>query len=359
MHNSEILSSLSSPAETQSTSTPHDSAALPVLIFDACHLGVVLRAVLAVELVLAIVALYVSPALQDWLLYTAWLTSGGLPGTLLWLLLACSLKRVLHRMEGPHQYAIGIALGMASGLYATGMLAVTSDLPPVYWLANAITGGLFAAVLVGYLILRAEGKTPAATKAQLIALQAHIRPHFLFNTLNSAIALVREQPAQAERLLEDLSDLFRCTLQNPHSTISLREEIALAQRYLDIEKVRFGDRLQIQWHLDPQTLDVRLPPLLLQPLVENAVKHGVEPSEIGAKVTIETQLTQKKFILLRVTNTLSSSKHLGDNEITIQGEGMALTNVAHRLRLLHDVQSTFSASKKGNIFEVCISLPPS
>ena len=359
MHNPEILSSLSSPAESECSSTPHDGAALPVLIFDACHLGVVLRAVLAVEVVLAIVAMYVSPTLQDWLLHTAWLTSGGLPGTLLWLLAACSLKRVLHRMEGAHQYAIGIALGMAAGLYATGMLAVTSSIPPIHWLANAVTGGLMAAVLVGYLVLRAEGKTPAATKAQLIALQAHIRPHFLFNTLNSAIALVREQPAKAERLLEDLSDLFRSTLQNPHTTISLRDEIDLAQRYLDIEKVRFGDRLQVQWELDPRTMDVRLPPLLLQPLVENAVKHGVEPSEIGAKVTITTKLTQKKFILLRVTNTLSSSTHLSDKEITIQGEGMALANVARRLRLLHDVQSSFSASRKGNVFEVCISLPPS
>ena len=359
MHNPEILSSLSSPAENERTSTPHDSAALPVLIFDACHLGVVLRAVLAVEVVLAVVALYISPTLQDWLLHTAWLTSGGLPGVLIWLLLACSLKRVLHRMEEAHQYAIGIALGMAAGLYATGMLAFTGNIAPVLWVANAITGGLLAAVLVGYLILRAEGKTPAATKAQLIALQAHIRPHFLFNTLNSAIALVREQPAQAERLLEDLSDLFRCTLQNPHNTISLREEIELAQRYLDIEKVRFGDRLQVEWNIDPQTLKTRLPPLLLQPLVENAVKHGVEPSGIGAKVTISTQLTQKKFVLLSVTNTLRPSEPLGNNEITIRGEGMALANVAHRLRLLHDVQSSFSASKKGNLFEVCISLPPS
>ena len=359
MHKPQILSSLSSPAETESTSTPQDSAAIPILIFDACHLGVVLRAVLAVEVVLAIAAFYAHPSLHEWLLHTAWLSSGGLPGTLIWLLLACSLKRVLHRMASTHQYAIGIALGIVAGLYATCMLAVTGSISPMHWLANSITGGLLAAILVGYLVLRAEGKTPAATKAQLIALQAHIRPHFLFNALNSAIALVREQPRQAERLLEDLSDLFRITLKDPHSTISLREEIELAQRYLDIEKVRFGDRLQVQWLLDPQTLDARLPPLLLQPIVENAVRHGVEPSKIGAKVTITTQLIQKKFILLRVTNTLSSSKHLGDNEITIQGEGIALANVAHRLRLLHDVQSSFSASRKDDIFEVCISLPHS
>lgn len=229
----------------------------------------------------------------------------------------------------------------------------------MHWLANAIVGGLFAAVLVGYLVLRAEGRTPAATTAQLTALQAHIRPHFLFNALNSAVALVREQPSKAEQLLTDLSDLFRATLRNPRSTISLQEEIELAQRYLDIEQVRFGDRLQVEWLLDPAALHARLPPLLLQPLVENAVKHGVEPSEIGTKVTISAQLTRKKFILLTVTNTLPREEHRGDRAASRLGQGMALANVERRLRLLHDVQATFSAGPKDRVFEVKILLPSS
>ena len=359
MHKPQILSSQLPTDEYSEATTPQPSAALPVLIFDACHLGVVLRAVLGVELTLAIAALYTSHNAWDWLMHTAWLTSGGLPGTLVWLLLACSLKRVLHRMDSPHQYAIGIVLGVVAGLYATAMLAISGEVVRMHWLANAITGGILAAVLVGYLMLRAEGRTPAATKAQLTALQAHIRPHFLFNALNSAIALVRDEPSKAERLLEDLSDLFRATLQDPRSTIPLSEEIALAQRYLDIEQTRFGPRLQVQWDLDPHALHVRLPPLLLQPLVENAVKHGVEPSQIGAKVTISAQLTQKKFLLLRVTNTLTSSKHLGDKPLIHKGQGIALANVERRLRLLHDVDATFSAAPKHGVFEVRISLPSS
>lgn len=359
MHKPQILSSQLPSSETSAATTPQPGAALPVLIFDACHLGVVLRAVLGVEITLAIAALYTSPNVGEWLLHSAWLTSGGLPGTLVWLLLACSLKRVLHRMDGPHQYTIGIALGAVAGIYSTAMLAMTGEVTRMHWLANAIVGGLLAAVLVGYLVLRAEGRTPAATKAQLTALQARIRPHFLFNALNSAIALVRENPAKAERLLQDLSDLFRATLQDPRSTIPLHEEIELAQRYLDIEQIRFGERLQVQWDLDPATLNVGLPPLLLQPLVENAVKHGVEPSIIGAKVTISAQLLQKKFILLRVTNTLSSSRRLGDKAASTKGQGMALANVERRLRLLHDVQATFSAVQKDDVFEVQISLPSS
>lgn len=357
MHNPQILSSPTPSSESFGGTTPHAGAALPVLIFDACHLGVVLRAVLAVEISLALAALYTSPSPAAWLLHTAWLTSGGLPGTLVWLLLACSLKRVLHRMEGPQQYAIGIALGAVAGLYASAMLAMSGDVAHMHWLANAVAGALLAAVLVGYLVLRAQGRTPAATKAQLTALQAHIRPHFLFNTLNSAIALVRQEPSKAERLLEDLSDLFRATLQDPRSVVALREEIELAQRYLAIEQVRFGERLQVVWELDPAALDAHLPPLLLQPLVENAVKHGVEPSEIGAKVTISAQLVQKKFILLRVTNTLSLTKRLGNKPVPYKGLGMALANVERRLRLLHDVQATFHAGPKSGVFEVRISLP--
>ncbi len=359
MHNPQILSSQSTSPASSGQTTPQTASAPPVLIFDACHLGVVLRAVLGVELTLSIAALYTSADAQDWLLHMAWLTSGGLPGTLVWLLLACSLKRVLHRMDAHLQYASGVGLGVGAGLYASAMLAISGEITALHWLANAIVGGLFAAVLVGYLVLRAEGRTPAATTAQLTALQAHIRPHFLFNALNSAVALVREQPSKAEQLLTDLSDLFRATLRNPRSTISLQEEIELAQRYLDIEQVRFGNRLQVEWLLDPAALHARLPPLLLQPLVENAVKHGVEPSEIGTKVTISAQLTRKKFILLTVTNTLPREEHRGDRAASRLGQGMALANVERRLRLLHDVQATFSAGPKDRVFEVKILLPSS
>ena len=102
------------------------------------------------------------------------------------------------------------------------------------------------------LVLRAKGRMPADTAARLSELQARIRPHFLFNTLNSAIALVREDPARAEAILEDLSDLFRHALMDPGESVTLAEEVALARRYLDIEQVRFGDRLQVEWALDPR-----------------------------------------------------------------------------------------------------------
>ena len=104
--------------------------------------------------------------------------------------------------------------------------------------------------MMAALVLRARGQTPAATTARLEELQSRIRPHFLFNTLNSAIALVREEPAKAETMLEDLSELFRQALADPGESVTLADEIALAERYLAIEQVRFGDRLRVRWDLD-------------------------------------------------------------------------------------------------------------
>lgn len=327
------------------------------MVFDACQLGVVLRVVLLVELVLAVAALYTAEDAVGWLLQLAWLTSGGLSGSLLWLVAACALRRPLQRLCTWQQCAAGIGLGMLCGLYASAMSALLGPLALHYWVANTLAAGMLAGVLVGWLLLRARGRTPAATTAQLAMLQASIRPHFLFNTLNSAVALVREEPAKAERLLEDLSDLFRAALQDPRSTIPLSEEIALAQRYLDIEQIRFGDRLQVEWKLDSSILDVGIPPLLLQPLVENAVKHGVEPSDVGAKVTICANRVSNHFILLTVTNTLPLPLFTKPRPTFRSGQGMALANVKTRLRLLHDVQTEFSASARDGVFEVRITLP--
>jgi two-component system, LytTR family, sensor histidine kinase AlgZ len=183
----------------------------------------------------------------------------------------------------------------------------------------------------------------------LSELQSRIRPHFLFNTLNSAIALVRAEPARAEAVLEDLSELFRSALVDKGDAVTLAQEIDLAERYLSIEQVRFGQRLRVQWSLDPAAADAKLPPLLLQPLVENAVKHGVEPSSSGADIKISTQ-RRGANVLIKVTNTVPA----GQGE---RGNGVALRNVRERLRLLHDVQSDFRAALKDGVYQVRMELP--
>ena len=173
----------------------------------------------------------------------------------------------------------------------------------------------------------------------------------MFNTLNSAIALVRAEPAQAEALLEDLSDLFRHALREQGESTSLEQELALAQHYLAIEQVRFGQRLQVDWALDARANAARLPPLLLQPLVENAVKHGVEPSPEGADITIRSQLRASR-VVITISNTLAPASSPSQ-----PGHGIALANVRERLRLLHDVDCDFSAGVEGGLYRVRLSVP--
>ncbi len=319
------------------------------LVFDACRVGVVLRAVLFVEAVIGVGAMFGSSLFFEWLGRMSLLTGAALPATLAWLLAACSLKRWLERLPMRVQYAAGVALGALAGAYGCGVLAVAGLLESPPWLASAFAGALLSAMLVAALVLRARGQTPAATAARLLELQARIRPHFLFNTLNSAIALVRAEPAKAETLLEDLSDLFRHALADQGESVTLADEIALAERYLAIEQVRFGERLKVDWSLDAEASQARLPPLLLQPLVENAVRHGVEPSAVGAKIRISTQ-RRGSTVVIKVTNTVPA----GQGE---QGHGVALDNVRDRLSLLHDVQGQFGSILKDGVYQVRIEVP--
>jgi two-component system sensor histidine kinase AlgZ len=321
----------------------------PVLVFDACHVGVVLRAVLFVEVVMAVAAMFDIFSFLEWLMRLSLLTGGALPATLLWLVGACSLKKLLARLSPRIQQVAGIAMGALAGLYGCAMLYLTGLLEPAPWAACSASGTLLSAMLVAALVMRARGRTPAATAARLSELQARIRPHFLFNSLNSAVALVRAEPAKAEALLEDLSDLFRHALMEPGESVTLADEIALAQRYLAIEKTRFGERMRLVWTLDPTADQARLPALLLQPLVENAVKHGVEPSDAGAEIRIFTQ-RRGSSVVIKVTNTLPLLA-------SARGSGVALANVRERLALLHDVQGHFQCGVQGRVFQVRLEIP--
>ena len=334
---------------------PHPSKA-SALIFDACQVGVVLRTVLFVQVVLGVAVMFSEASFFAWMARLALLTGGALPGTLVWLIVACSLKHRLQLLPRLSQYAAGIVLGMLAGMYASGMLLLASAIDTAPWLASSCAGGLFASALVAALEWRAKGRTPAATTARLAELQSRIRPHFLFNTLNSAIALVRQEPARAEGLLEDLSDLFRHALAEHGESVTLAQEIDLAKHYLSIEQVRFGERLQVHWALDPAASQAMLPPLLLQPLVENAVRHGVEPSAMGAIIHISTQRQAGK-VAIEITNTLPTTTHKPGAPPPTQGHGIALNNVRNRLRLLHDLESQFQAGVKQGQYVVRMEIP--
>ncbi len=327
----------------------HHAAAGRPNMFDACHVGVVLRAVLFVQAVVGVGAMFVATQPLEWLLRFSLLTGGVLPATLAWLIAACALKKRLASLRPAAQWVAGISLGAVSGLYGCGLLGFMGALQPAPWLASAAAGALISSMLLAGLFWKARARTPAATAARLAELQSRIRPHFLFNTLNSAIALVRAEPLKAEAVLEDLSELFRSALADPAESVLLDQEITLAQRYLAIETIRFGERLKISWNLDERAMKARLPPLLLQPLVENAIKHGVEPSATGAQLKISTEL-RGSVVVVKVSNTTPAG--VGE-----RGNGLALANVRERLLLLHDVQARFQTVYKDGVFQVRLEFP--
>ncbi len=348
MKDTQILSAFQdlSPSQPPVAPARHEPVAF---VFDACQTGVVLRAVLFVELCVGVAVVFAANTFMDWVLSLALVTGGALPATLAWLLAACASKRLLARMVPAWQYVAAVFMGAFAGLYGCLMLSVSGLVANPPWVACASSGALLSSLLVAALVLRAKGRMPAHTSARLAELQSRIRPHFLFNTLNSAIALVRAEPAKAEALLEDLSDLFRHALKDADAPVTLAEEIELARRYLAIEQVRFGERLNVQWSIDPLADGAMVPPLLLQPLVENAVRHGVEPSTEGADVRISTQ-RRGSVAVIKVTNTVPA----GQGE---RGHGLALHNVRDRLALLHDVQRQFRSGFRDGVYQVRMEVP--
>jgi two-component system sensor histidine kinase AlgZ len=220
--------------------------------------------------------------------------------------------------------------------------------------AAALLAALFGAALQHYLELRARAFSPALGQARLQALQARIRPHFLFNSLNAVLALIRRDPRRAETALEDLADLFRVLMRDGRDLTSLADEIRLCEQYLSIEKIRLGERLQVRWDTSAIHADVvrqaQIPSLLLQPLVENAVHYGVEQSTVPALIQIE---------LRRVRDSIAvviSNPWLGKKAVA-RGNHMALENIRGRLRLLYDLESSLSASVVGANFEVRLLIP--
>jgi two-component system, LytTR family, sensor histidine kinase AlgZ len=230
-------------------------------------------------------------------------------------------------------------LGLGGAVHALRLLAV------------ALAGVAFAALLWAWLDLRSRIWHPANASARLAELQSRIRPHFLFNALNTALALVRVDPTRAESVLEDLAQLFRVALAEVGASVTLEEEIELARRYLAIE-VRFAERLRVQWQIDPRVHSARVPPLVLQPLVENAVRHGIEPAAGGGSVTVRAQVIRGQAVVV-VSNSLGDV----DNSASSAGHGMALHNVRERLRLLHDVAAECTVWREGDMFHARIVLP--
>ena len=211
----------------------------------------------------------------------------------------CSMRETLERWPPRTGFIVAwllavVVTGLGSGVvYAMDQTLGfgLTDMRGSVWrfaLGNAAICALIAAALLRYLYMRElwQERVQAAAKAQVDALQARIRPHFLFNSMNTIASLIRTRPADAERAVEDLSDLFRAALGSRSTLATLGEELDLIGHYLRIESLRLGSRLSIELDVATLTRDLPLPPLLLQPLVENAIYHGVQRMPEGGTLSI-------------------------------------------------------------------------
>jgi two-component system sensor histidine kinase AlgZ len=256
------------------------------------------------------------------------------------LLLLCPLRVWLRR----YSYRFGVLVVLLAQFVVTAVFhaALRSD-GPAFSLALAVHDWLVisavSAIVLYYFYLRERAFSPALSEARLQALQARIRPHFLFNSLTAVLSLIRSDPKGAERTLEDLADLFRVLLREERRVVLLQEEIDLCRRYLAIETLRLGERLQVEWRIDPTLNRVAIPPLILQPLVENAVHHGIEPNAEPGLILI-TVARKGREVEIEIVNPRDDGNTKPPGRT---GNHMALDNVRERLLLHYDVEARLEA----------------
>lgn len=220
------------------------------------------------------------------------------------------------------------------------------------YLKNGLISLIMSAIVVRVLYLQSESRRRqrAELQARLQALQARIRPHFLFNSLNSIASLTQIDANRAEQALLDLSELFRAVLAQEGSLSCWRQEAALARQYLSLEKYRLAERLQIQWQDSGVPDDLPIPHLTLQPLLENAILHGIQPSMEGGTITLSARVENGSFCL-QLENPLPARPSLH------RGTGTALDNVRMRLTTLFGPLATLTSHSNAGVFITRIQYP--
>ncbi len=315
-----------------------------------CNLGIMLRLLLVVN-ALCIAAAVVRGSGQDvWEQYLL-ISVVAQPVIIMSLVVGCALRRPLAKLgywRGVAAiFALEALIGAGFWYLLQSMLPFSQPISPWQYAFSFL---FVTSVVLLYFDLRARSLSPALTEARLQALQARIRPHFLFNSINAVLSLIRAEPKQAERMLEDMADLFRVLMADNRKLVPLADEIALCRKYLAIENIRLGDRLTVKWNIDAMPDVAMVPPLILQPLVENAVYHGIEPHEGGGEIAIGIERKGKQ-VVIRLANPYDSrSTH-------VSGNRMAIANIRERLQLHFDAEASLKAEVFAEQYVVTIVMP--
>ncbi|HMM55509.1 MAG TPA: histidine kinase [Candidatus Desulfobacillus sp.] len=323
----------------------HGATRLP----NFANQGVVLRSLLVVNLLAFCAALARNAELARLPQELAELAALVEPPLIVCLLLLHLAAKPLARLPRGLAPAAVVAAGAAVAAAAAALFH-----PPGLPLASpsraAFWGGAAALAVLFYFELRTRAISPALTEARLMALTARIRPHFLFNSLNAVLGVIRSDPRRAEQALEELSDLFRVLMAENRELVTLDAEWALCRQYLELERLRLGERLNIAWDIDDCPGDARVPPLMLQPLLENAVYHGVERSPRPVTVSVRAALEGGQ-VRIELSNPYDgdSPQHVGNR--------IALDNIRERLMLFYDLEARLDTMAKDGQFRVSIRLP--
>jgi two-component system sensor histidine kinase AlgZ len=348
-----------SASETRaSRSSANDAPASPAsaptfFLPDFCSSPAVFAVVLIAELVALVIALS-RQALHD----NFWADLAGSSMFLLWIGLTCAgvlcrARPWLQTMPAARAAMVAIALLVANigivseivfrvgqiwnpdaGLWGADTLASEVSFFPRdhagFVLRNIVVGFIVSALALRYFYVSAEWKRSIEQEAlaRIRALQARIRPHFLFNSMNTIAALTRTSPERAEQAVEDLADLFRASLSDASSRITLKDELEIARTHQRIEQLRLGERLTVRWDVDDLPMRTLVPSLMIQPLLENAVYHGIETLPRGGEVSIVGRRDEHS-VSIEVRNPILAQSGYSERE----GNRMALENIRQRLEL--------------------------
>jgi len=241
------------------------------------------------------------------------------------------LCRLSNRAAGTLSYLLllGVTALVSEAAYWLGRyIGMPGDWHANFLLQNIAVSAIVSAVTLRYFYIQHQWKRnlESEAEARIQALQARIRPHFLFNSMNTIASLTRAQPALAEAAVEDLSDLFRATLADARKRVPLEAEFELARRYLRIEKLRLGERLNVEWDTAELPLDALIPALSVQPLLENAIYHGIEACPEGGTIRI-AGCCRRGAVELTISNPVAGEVRAARH----RGNRMAQDNVRERL----------------------------
>jgi two-component system sensor histidine kinase AlgZ len=322
------------------------SSALP----NFRNLGILLRILLIVNVAAVAAAIVKSAAPNDFWVRLLDVSVVVQPLLMLSVLALVALNDLLKRLP----YSLGavvvtaLELMLATLLYVYGRPLFAAEWTSLerYWLLTLIV----TLALLFYFDLRGRALSPALSEARLQALQARIRPHFLFNSINAVLSLIREDPKRAEGALEDMADLFRVVMADNRELTPLLREVELCREYFGLEQLRLGDRLKVEWHVDKMPGDALVPPLVLQPLLENAVYHGIEPRTAPGVISINIYLAREQVhAVLRNPYEREGNHHAGNK--------MALANIRERLQLHFDAEASLTTKVSDEAYQVHITMP--